>query len=75
MGETRKACRVSDAAGRRAVGRLVARFALNESGATAIEYGLIVALIAVTILAGLTSLSGAVNQDLYTVIQNALNGI
>jgi pilus assembly protein Flp/PilA len=54
---------------------MVARFALNESGATAIEYGLIVALIAVTIIAGLTSLSGAVNQDLYTVIQNALNGI
>jgi pilus assembly protein Flp/PilA len=31
---------------------LVARFAKDESGATAIEYGLIAALIAVAIIAG-----------------------
>jgi pilus assembly protein Flp/PilA len=31
---------------------LVARFAKDESGATAIEYGLIAALIAVTIIVG-----------------------
>jgi pilus assembly protein Flp/PilA len=72
MGETRPACRVSDATGRRAVGRLVARFALNESGATAIEYGLIVALIAATIIAGVTSLSGTIKNDLYEHIANSL---
>jgi pilus assembly protein Flp/PilA len=51
---------------------LVARFALNESGATAIEYGLIVALIAATIIAGVTSLSGAVQANLYNVIAAVL---
>ncbi len=34
------------------------RFAQDESGATAIEYGLIAALIAVAIIAALNSLSG-----------------
>ena len=35
------------------------RFLKDESGATAIEYGLIAALIAVTIIAAVTSLGGA----------------
>lgn len=35
---------------------LVARFAKDESGATAIEYGLIAALVAVVIIAALTTL-------------------
>ena len=34
------------------------RFLKDESGATAIEYGLIAALIAVTIIAAVTSLGG-----------------
>jgi pilus assembly protein Flp/PilA len=80
MGETRQACRVPNAAGGRALGRLAARlhltrFLRREDGATAIEYGLIVALIAVTIIAGLTTLSSSVQNNLYTVIQTALNGI
>lgn len=33
----------------------------NQSGATAIEYGLIVALIALGMLGGLTALGGGVN--------------
>ena len=37
---------------------LLNRFAADESGATAIEYGLIAALIAVAIIAALNSLSG-----------------
>jgi pilus assembly protein Flp/PilA len=37
--------------------RLLSRFAADESGATAIEYGLIAALIAVAIIAALNSLS------------------
>jgi pilus assembly protein Flp/PilA len=38
--------------------RLLTRFAADESGATAIEYGLIAALIAVAIIAALNTLSG-----------------
>jgi pilus assembly protein Flp/PilA len=40
---------------------LLARFLKNRSGATAIEYGLIAALIAVAIIAGATSLGNALN--------------
>ena len=40
--------------------KLIARFAKNESGATAIEYGLIAALIALAIIAG----AGAVGTSL-----------
>jgi len=72
MGKARQAFRIPDAAGGRAVGRLVARFALNESGATAIEYGLIVALIAVTLIAGLTALSNSMKDNLYAVITASL---
>lgn len=80
MGETRQACRVPNAAGGRSAGRLVARFDLTdflqrEDGATAIEYGLIVALIAGTIIAGLTALSGSIQNNLYAVIQAAILGI
>ena len=41
--------------------KLVARFAKDESGATAIEYGLIAALIAVAIIAGAGALGTAIN--------------
>ncbi|MDP1639733.1 MAG: Flp family type IVb pilin [Hyphomicrobium sp.] len=39
----------------------LARFAENESGATAIEYGLIAAFIGVGIITGLTQLKGGLN--------------
>lgn len=35
---------------------LIKRFAKNEAGATAIEYGLIAALVAVVLIAGATTL-------------------
>ena len=38
--------------------KFVKRFLKDESGATAIEYGLIAALISVTIIAAVTSLGG-----------------
>mgnify|MGYP000341631782 CR=1 FL=1 len=38
--------------------KIFARFAQDESGATAIEYGLIAALIAVGIIAAATTLGG-----------------
>ena len=41
--------------------KLEARFAKDESGATAIEYGLIAALIAVAIIAGAGALGTAIN--------------
>ena len=40
---------------------LIARFVKDESGATAIEYGLIAALIALAIMVGATSLGNALN--------------
>lgn len=40
---------------------LIRRFAKDESGATAIEYGLIAALIAVVIISGATLLGTKVN--------------
>lgn len=43
----------------------LARFAHDESGATAIEYGLIAALIGVAIVAG----AGAVGTNLNTMFQ------
>ncbi len=43
---------------------LFARFMKDESGATAIEYGLIAALIAVAIIAGATALGSSINATL-----------
>ena len=42
----------------------VARFVKDESGATAIEYGLIVALIAVVIISTVTTLGSNLNSSL-----------
>jgi len=41
--------------------RIVTRFMAEESGATAIEYGLIAALIAVGIIAAATTLGGSLS--------------
>lgn len=46
---------------------LVARFAKDESGATAIEYGLIAALIAVAIIAGGRLLGQNINAKFNTI--------
>jgi pilus assembly protein Flp/PilA len=43
--------------------KLIARFAKDESGATAIEYGLIAALIAIAIIAGAGALGNALNTQ------------
>jgi pilus assembly protein Flp/PilA len=43
------------------------RFAADESGATAIEYGLIAALISVAIVAALTTLGGKLTSTFTTV--------
>lgn len=41
--------------------KFVARFVKDESGATAIEYGLIAAIVGVGIITGLQALSGGLN--------------
>ena len=46
---------------------LVARFLKNESGATAIEYGLIAALISVAIIGGASAVGTGVNDAFQSV--------
>lgn len=43
--------------------KLFARFMKDESGATAIEYGLIAALISVALIAGATTLGSALDTQ------------
>jgi pilus assembly protein Flp/PilA len=51
---------------------IIARFIRNESGATAIEYGLIAAGISVAIIATVAGLGSKLNTT-FTSVQNALN--
>lgn len=46
---------------------LLKNFMADENGATAIEYGLIAALVALVIITGLTSVSGSLNTSLGNV--------
>ena len=48
-------------------------FVKDESGATAIEYGLIAALLSVVIITTLTSLGSSLDAT-YTAILNAVSG-
>ena len=52
--------------------KFVTRFLKDESGATAIEYGLIAALIAAVLVAVLTSLGQGLNTK-FTSIEQAVN--
>ena len=54
--------------------KLVASFLNDESGATAIEYGLIAALIGVAIMVGAGALSNALNTQ-FTGIANTMENI
>jgi pilus assembly protein Flp/PilA len=47
--------------------KFVARFVKDESGATAIEYGLIVALIAVVIIGTITTIGTGLSAKFQTV--------
>ncbi|MBX3597800.1 MAG: Flp family type IVb pilin [Rhizobiaceae bacterium] len=56
--------------------KLIARFVNDESGATAIEYGLIACLIAVAIIVGARSLGSQLNEtfsNISTTVDNANN--
>jgi len=50
--------------------KLFARFANDESGATAIEYGLIATLIGVAIIVGAGALGTALNTQFNTISGN-----
>ena len=52
---------------------IVKRFLKNESGATAVEYGLIAALIGVVIIAGAGALGTALNQKFTNIGQTVTN--
>jgi pilus assembly protein Flp/PilA len=52
--------------------KIFARFMKDESGATAIEYGLIAALIAVGIIVAATTLGGSLS-DLFNSISGTLD--
>jgi len=53
--------------------KFVSRFMKDESGATAIEYGLIAALIAVVLVTALGAIGTALNEK-FTDISNAVQG-
>jgi pilus assembly protein Flp/PilA len=52
--------------------KTIRSFVKDESGATAIEYGLIAALVAVGLIAALTALGGAL-QNIFNTVSTALN--
>lgn len=51
---------------------LIKKFCINESGATAIEYGLIAALIAVAAIAAMTTLGNKLNST-FSNVASSLN--
>ena len=51
---------------------IISRFVRDESGATAIEYGLIAALIAVVIITGVTAVGTNLSQT-FTSLSGKLN--
>ena len=51
--------------------QIFVEFFKDDSGATAIEYGLIAALVSVAAIAALTSLGGSLT-NIFTVVDNAL---
>ncbi len=53
--------------------KLVQRFAKDESGATAIEYGLIAALIAVAVITAAKALGTQISST-FTSVTNAMKG-
>ncbi|AZO71876.1 MULTISPECIES: Flp family type IVb pilin [Mesorhizobium] len=53
---------------------LIARFVKDESGATAIEYGLIAALIALAIMVGASQLGTALNSKFVAIASAVKTG-
>jgi pilus assembly protein Flp/PilA len=53
--------------------KIFARFRKDESGATAIEYGLIAALISVALIAGATTLGNSLSTTFNTISTKMTN--
>jgi pilus assembly protein Flp/PilA len=53
--------------------KFISQFIADESGATAIEYGLIAALIAVVIISAVTAL-GTTIRDKFDAVKNGMSG-
>ena len=53
--------------------QIIKNFFKDEEGATAVEYGLMVALIAVVIILAVTAL-GIATRDKFTEVGNAISG-
>ncbi len=53
--------------------KMIARFWDDESGATAIEYGLIAGLVSVALITGATALGGALNTRFNNLAGNITN--
>jgi pilus assembly protein Flp/PilA len=53
--------------------KIFARFVKDESGATAIEYGLIAALIALAIMVGAGNLGTSLNDQFQTIADTVAN--
>nr|WP_319384343.1 Flp family type IVb pilin [uncultured Roseibium sp.] len=54
--------------------RLLSRFRNDESGATAIEYGLIVGLLGSVIILAMVPLGTTISDDVFGTIAGALDG-
>ncbi|MBD1549162.1 Flp family type IVb pilin [Labrenzia aggregata] len=52
----------------------VQRFARDETGATTVEYGMIVGMISVAIIATLTSIGVTIRDDIFGVISTSMSG-
>jgi pilus assembly protein Flp/PilA len=53
--------------------KIIRSFAKDESGATAIEYGLIAALVSVAAIGALTALGGSLNT-MFSTVSSAVSG-
>jgi pilus assembly protein Flp/PilA len=53
-----------------AMSKFIKRFVADESGATAIEYGLIAALIAIVLIAAMTNLQGKISGTFNNIASN-----
>ena len=52
----------------------VRRFSRDEAGATTVEYGMIVGMISVAIIATLTAIGTTIRDDIFGVIATTMNG-
>lgn len=65
--------KITGSVGRRTTA-VARRFARDEFGATTIEYGLIVGMMSVAIIAVLLSIGTTLRDDIFGVISSALSG-